>query len=113
VLRILSGYKVERVLDKVENPSMPYQIKKRQHERAKDIGVSIQPSSNPNKKVDVYKNKKKVASIGGAGYGDYATYLLKDKELAEEKRKNYKTRHEKHRKKVGTPSWYADRILWD
>ena len=92
---------------------MPYQIKKRQHERAKDIGVSIQPSSNPNKKVDVYKNGKKVASIGGAGYGDYATYLLKDKELAEEKRKNYKARHEKNRKVVGSAGWYADKILWD
>ena len=92
---------------------MPYQIKKRQIDQAKRIGVSIQPSSNPNKKIDVFKDGKKVASIGGAGYSDYASYLEKDKGLAEEKRRAYKARHEKDRKKIGTPSWYADQILWN
>jgi hypothetical protein len=92
---------------------MPYQIKKRQIDQAKRIGVSIQPSSNPNKKIDVFKDGKKVVSIGGAGYGDYATYLEKDKKLAEEKRKNYKARHEKDRKVVGSAGWYADQILWN
>lgn len=99
---ILSGYKVEQM----------YQIKKRQNDQAKRLGVSIKVSANPKKKLDVYKNGVLVASIGAMGYGDYATYLEQDKEFAEMKRKNYKARHEKDRKKVGTPSYYADQILW-
>lgn len=90
-----------------------YNIKERTRRNAERIGVTIRKSTNPDKKIDVYKNGKKVASVGGAGYADYPTYLIHDKKLAEEKRRMYKARHEKDRKVVGSPGWYADKLLWD
>ena len=80
--------------------------------QAKKLGVTIKPSSNPKKKIDVYKNNKKVASIGAVGYNDYPTYLKVDKELAQEKRAQYKARHYKDINVVGSPGYYADKILW-
>ena len=94
---------------------MPYQIKDVQRRKAKREGVTIKPSTNPKKKLDVFKKDKKVASIGAKGYKDYATYLQEDKQLAEKKRKNYLKRHSKEPKsKDGkkTNSYYADKILW-
>lgn len=89
-----------------------YKIQTRTHENAKRLGVTVKRSSNPKKKIDVFKDGKKIASVGGAGYGDYPSYLKKDKALAEEKKKNYKARHEKDRKKIGSAGWYADQLLW-
>ena len=75
-------------------------------ERAKKLGVDIKPSTLKNKKLDVFKNGRKITSIGDIRYSDYLQH--KD----EERRKRYKQRHEKHRHEVGTASYYADRILW-
>ena len=33
-------------------------------------------------------------------------------EVADERRRLYKIRHEKTRKVVGSPSYYADKLLW-
>ena len=52
---------------------MPYRIKERQRQAAKRLNVAIRPSSDKNKKLDVYKNGFLIARIGAAGYGDYAT----------------------------------------
>ena len=79
---------------------MVYQIKQYSKDQAKIIGVEIKPSTNPRKKLDVYKHGEKIASIGASGYGDYPTYLQQDKQLAEIKRKSYKARHEKDRHKA-------------
>lgn len=82
-------------------------------EKARALGVTVRKSSNPQKKIDVFKDGKKVASVGGAGYKDYPTYLREDGvKVAEEKRRLYKLRHEKDRKVVGSPGWYADKLLW-
>ena len=91
---------------------MTYKIKKYSLEQAKKLGVSIKPSTNPKKKLDVFKDGKKVVSIGASGYGDFPSYLEKDKEVALERRRLYKKRHEKYRNIKGTPSFYADKILW-
>ena len=88
-----------------------YAITEYTKEQARRLGVTVRPSENTQKKVDVFRDGKKIASIGGAGYGDYPTYLRKDKALAEEKRRLYKLRHV-NRKKVGTTSWWADQLLW-
>ena len=53
---------------------MPYQIKANQRKRAAAIGVTIKPSNNKGKKLDVFKNDKKVASIGALGMSDFETY---------------------------------------
>jgi len=80
---------------------------------ARKLSVSVKPSIRKNKKIDVFdKEGKYVASIGALNYGDYPTYLLQDKQLAETKKRNYKKRHEKYRHIKGTPSYYADQLLW-
>lgn len=91
---------------------MTYVIQPHTYEQAKRLGVTVKRSTNPKKKIDVFKDGKKVVSVGASGYGDYPTYLLQNKKLAEEKRKAYKARHEKDRKKIGSAGWYADQLLW-
>ena len=81
--------------------------------QAKRLGVDIKPSTKKNKKIDVYKDGKLVASVGAKGYKDYPTYLKTEgKKIADERRRLYKKRHSPHRHKVGTPSYYADQLLW-
>jgi len=89
-----------------------YKIKTYSYNQAEKLGVEIKPSTNPKKKIDVFKNKEKVASIGSIGFKDYPTYLQEDKKLAEMKRRNYKARHEKDRHIKNTNGYYADKILW-
>ena len=95
-----------------------YSITKYSFDRAKKLGVTIKPSKLKNKKIDVFKDGKKVASIGGVKkdgsyYKDYPTYLKTEgKEKADTRRRLYKIRHNKNRKKIGTPSYYSDQILW-
>lgn len=92
---------------------MTYVIKKYTRDQAKRLGVQIKPSTNKMKKIDVYKDGKKVASIGAAGMNDYPTYIQKKgKEYADERRRLYKIRFQKSRKKVGTNSYYSSELLW-
>ena len=93
---------------------MTYEIKARQKRNAKKLNVEIKPSTNKKKKLDVFKDGKKIASIGAIAYSDYATYIQdKGKEFADNRRRLYKIRHNKTRKIIGTNSYWADKILWD
>ena len=74
--------------------------------RAKRLGVRVEESTRKHKKLDVFKNGRKVASIGDLRYSDYLQHGDKDR------RRRYKARHEAHRHKIGSPSYYADKILW-
>lgn len=90
-----------------------YQITEYSYQQAKRLGVSIKSSTNKKKKIDVYKDDKKIASIGATGYGDYPTFMKTEgKEYAEKRRQAYKKRHEKDRHIKGTNGYYADQILW-
>ncbi len=95
-----------------------YQITKYSYDKAKKLGVTIKPSKLKNKKIDIFKDEKKIASIGGVKknkeyYKDYPTYIKTEgKEKADKRRKLYKIRHEKTRKIKGSNSYYADKILW-
>lgn len=91
---------------------VPYQILQYSYNQAKKLGVVIKPSLSKRKKIDVFKNGMKIASIGALGYGDYPHYLQINKELADKKRAEYKARHFKDRSVVGSPGFYADQILW-
>ena len=94
---------------------MSYQIKPKQQANAKKLGVTIKPSTNSKKKIDVHdkKNDKKIASIGAKGYSDYATYIKdKGKEYADKRRSAYKARHKGEQLKIGSPGYYAWFILW-
>jgi hypothetical protein len=73
---------------------MTYRITDYSRNQARKLGVSIRLSSNPKKKLDVYKNGTKVASIGATGYGDYGTFMeTKGKAYADERRRLYRIRH--------------------
>ncbi len=81
--------------------------------KAKKLGVSVKHSTNKKKKIDVFKNGKKVASVGAIGYGDYPTFIKsKGKEFADKRRTAYKKRHQKDRLKKGSNGFYADQLLW-
>jgi hypothetical protein len=92
---------------------MSYQISQYTKKKAKQLGVIVKPSSNPKKKIDVFKDDNKIASIGSISYYDYPTYLkLKGKEYAEERRRLYKIRHAKDLSNEGSPGWWSDQLLW-
>ena len=55
-----------------------YRIKTGQREAAKRLGVVIRPSTSKNKKLDVFKNGFKVASIGDLRYKDYWEYVQQE-----------------------------------
>jgi hypothetical protein len=90
-----------------------YEITEYTKKKAHELGVIIKPSSNKKKKIDVYKDGHKVASIGSMKYLDYPTYIkTKGKYYADERRRLYKIRHEKDRLIVGSNGFYADKLLW-
>ena len=90
-----------------------YKITDYTRKQAEKLGVSIKPSTNKDKKIDVFRDGKKVASVGGAGYNDFPTYIkTRGLEYANVRKKAYKSRHEKDRKVVGSPGYYADKLLW-
>ena len=74
--------------------------------KAKRLGVDVEYSTRKNKKLDVFKNGVKVASIGDTRYEDFLQH--KDPK----RRKLYKLRHAKDRTKIGSGGYYADKILW-
>lgn len=93
---------------------MSYIITDYSYRQAKRLGLTIKPSTNKNKKIDVFdKSGKRLVSIGALGMNDYPTYLkTRGKEFADNRRRLYKIRHDKTRHKAGSPSYYADQILW-
>ena len=60
---------------------MAYKITSYTKAQAKKLGVKVAPSKTKGKKIDVYKNGEKVASVGALGMNDYPTYLEKEKEV--------------------------------
>jgi len=89
---------------------MTYKITDYSYNQAKKLNVDIKPSTNKKKKIDVFKNDKKIATIGAIGYLDFPNYLKKDKNLAMERRKLYKQRHKKDLNSKN--GFYSSRILW-
>lgn len=87
-----------------------YKILPYSYDQAKKLKVQIKPSSNPKKKIDVFKDNKKIATIGAQGYMDYPHYLQTDKALAKVKRNSYKMRHYKDLNSGN--GFYANKILW-
>ena len=83
-----------------------YVIRKYSFDKAKRLGVEIVPSTVKNKKIDVFKDGIKVASIGDSRYSDFATTGNK------EQRRRFKLRFDKSRKVVGSNSYWSDQILW-
>jgi len=90
-----------------------YKISLATKKKAEEMGVSVKQSATKNKKIDVFKNGKKVASVGDSRFKDYHIYKRDDGlKKANERKRLYKIRHQKTRVKTGTPSYYADKLLW-
>jgi hypothetical protein len=90
-----------------------YSITNYTRKQSKKLGVIVKPSTNKTKKIDVYKNDKKIASVGAYGMNDYPTYMKKmGVKYAKTRRRLYKIRHEKDRKKKWSNGWLADKLLW-
>lgn len=90
-----------------------YKITNYSFDKAEKLNVIIKPSKNKNKKIDVYKNNIKIASIGAKGYKDYPNYL-KDNgfEYANKRRNLYRQRHKKDINNVNSNGYWANNILW-
>jgi len=92
---------------------MLYNIKPYTYKQANKLGVAVKPSTNKTKKIDVFKQDKKVASVGANGMMDYPSYLeSRGAKYANTRRQLYKMRHEKDRNIKGTAGYYADKLLW-
>jgi hypothetical protein len=97
---------------------MAYRITNYTKAQAKKLGVSVRASSVKGKKIDVIKDKKKVASVGAIGYNDFPTFKRLEergqvpKVTADKRRALYKNRPDKDRKKVGSLGYWADKLLW-
>jgi hypothetical protein len=90
---------------------MGYTITNYSKQKAKEYGVIIIPSKKNNKKIDVYRDEKLIASIGAKGYKDYGKFLEENgKEYADKKKNLYRKRHRKDLNS-GNGLW-ANRILW-
>ena len=85
---------------------MPQTNSAKARANAKKVGVRVKPSTQKGKKLDVYKGGEKVASIGDIRYEDFLQHNDKQRQA------NYKSRHSKTRGRVGSASYYADKILW-
>ena len=92
---------------------IPYKITKYTYSKAKKLGVTIAPSTNKTKKLDVYKNNNKIGSIGAYGMNDFPTYKnLYGIKYAKTRRRLYKIRHNKDRHIKWSNGWLADKLLW-
>lgn len=85
--------------------------------KAKKIGVTLEPSKNKDKKFAVFKDGVFQANIGAKGYKDYESYKKENPNVAEERRKAYKARHDKdlnvkYRDGKLTAGYLANKILW-
>ena len=85
---------------------MPQTNLKKAKANAAKLGVEVKPSRSKNKKIDVFLNGEKVASIGHIDYEDFLTHGDKKRQA------NYLARHAKTRAVKGSPSYYAAEILW-
>ena len=92
---------------------MDYKILPYTYKQAEKLGVTVKPSTNKNKKIDVFKKGKKIVSVGAYGMKDFPTYLKeKGKDFADDRKRLYKLRHKKDLSVVGSAGYYANNLLW-
>ena len=78
------------------------------------MNLDIKKSTLKNKKIDVFKNGHKIASIGNVNYFDFQMYKLNmGLEYAKERRRLYMLRHATDIKKKNSPGYFAFKLLWN
>ena len=92
---------------------MPYTITEYTLQKAKQMKVIVQLSQQKNKKIDVFKNGVKIASIGDSRYKDFPTYVIENGiEFANKRKRLYYMRHKKDIEKLNSNGFYAAKLLW-
>lgn len=91
-----------------------YKITNYSRNHAAILNVVIKPSTRKNKKIDVYeKDGTFICAIGDSSYSDYPTYIkTHGRAYADKRRYLYRIRHARYRNIVGTPSYFANHLLW-
>jgi hypothetical protein len=90
-----------------------YNITDYTYKKAKALNVQVKASSKKNKKIDVIKNGKIIASVGDKRFKDYPTYIEeKGKAYADKRRSLYKLRHKKDINVMNSNGFYANKLLW-
>ena len=94
----------------------PYEIFPYTFEKAEYYNVTVKPSTNKHKKIDVYNASGiKIAECGGKNYLDFPHYLKLEqageypKGYAYERKRLYKIRHKYDKLPAGI---WANRLLW-
>ena len=54
---------------------LPYKVTEHSRKRATKLGLTVERSRNRKKKLDVFRDGKKIATIGDARYLDFPTRL--------------------------------------
>lgn len=90
-----------------------YKVTEYTRQQARKYGVTVKAATDGVHKIDVYRNKEWIASVGGFNYSDYPTYMkTHGKEYADGRRRLYKIRHERDRHTKWTRGWLSDVLLW-
>ena len=90
-----------------------YLIKDYTYEKSRMYGLVVKPSLKKGKKIDVFQNDKKIASIGDINYLDFPSYVLSHGKLyAENRRRLYRCRHNKDILIKYSSGWLAYHLLW-
>ena len=92
---------------------MPYTITEYTLQKAKQMKVTVQLSQQKNKKIDVFKNGVKIATIGDLRFKDFPTYVIENGiEFANKRKGLYYMRHKKDIDKLNSNGFYAAQLLW-
>ena len=90
-----------------------YNITEYSKNQAKKLNVKIKPSNKKDKKLDVIKDNKIIASIGNTNYMDYPHYIQSNGlKYANVRRILYKKRHAKDMIVKNSNGYFASKILW-
>lgn len=96
-----------------------YKISDKTYKIAEEMGLEIFPSSNPDKKLEVYDKKTGnfLFYVGDSSYMDYHMYLEDEKKgivpkgTADKRRKLYHNRHQKDIDMKGR-GYVVAKLLW-
>ena len=90
-----------------------YDIKQYTFDQAKKYGYIVKVAQNKKKKLDVYKDNVKIASLGNSQYKDYPTYIEeRGLTFANVRRVLYHNRHKKDIERKGSNGWLSSILLW-
>jgi len=93
----------------------PYKIQPHTLERAKELGLNVQPSSKKKYKIEVYDGTTGDFLFygGDSNYSDYPNYILTHgKAFADTRRRLYYKRHHKEISQVGSRGSIIAYLLW-